>query len=95
MEQTINVERIEYLINVFGSFDENIKIIERELGVHVIYRDTEIKVVGDPERLMLAVKVIEGLLSIASARRSDQFADGNVCHQSCTGWKYGPAGRTV
>ena len=66
MEQTINVERIEYLINVFGSFDENIKIIERELGVHVIYRDTEIKIVGDPERLMVASRVVEGLLSIAS-----------------------------
>ena len=66
MEQTINVERIEYLINVFGSFDENIKIIERERGVHVIYRDTEIKIVGDPERLMVASRVVEGLLSIAS-----------------------------
>ena len=66
MEQTINVERIDYLINVFGSFDENIKIIERELGVHVIYRDTEIKIAGEPERLMLAAKVVEGLLSIAS-----------------------------
>ena len=69
MEQTINVERIDYLINVFGSFDENIKIIERELGVHVIYRDTEIKIAGEPERLMLAAKVVEGLLSIRRAAK--------------------------
>ena len=66
MEQTINVERIEYLISVFGSFDENIKIIERELDVRVIYRETEIKIVGEPEAVMTAAKVVEGLLSIAS-----------------------------
>ncbi len=66
MEQTIQVERIEYLISVFGSFDENIKVIERELGVRVIYRDTEIKIAGEPEQLMIATKAVEGLLSIAS-----------------------------
>ena len=32
-EQTISLERLEETINVFGSFDENIRIIEREMGV--------------------------------------------------------------
>ena len=32
-EQTIQAERMEQLINVFGSLDENIKIIEQEFGV--------------------------------------------------------------
>ncbi len=44
MEQAINVERIEQIINLFGSFDENIKILEKEFSVSVINRDTELKI---------------------------------------------------
>lgn len=32
-EQSISLERMEETISVFGSFDENIRLIERELGV--------------------------------------------------------------
>ncbi len=66
MEQILNVERLEYLISVFGSFDENIRIIEREFDVQAVYRGTEIKLVGDPENVMLAAKAIEGLLELAA-----------------------------
>lgn len=38
IEKTIQVERTELLIAVFGAFDENIKLIERELGVSVVSR---------------------------------------------------------
>lgn len=31
IEQTISIERIEDVIDIFGSFDENIKLIEHEL----------------------------------------------------------------
>ena len=41
MERTVNAERIEQLIDVFGSFDENIKKIEAAFQVHVVNRDTE------------------------------------------------------
>lgn len=35
-EQTISIERMEEAVNLFGSFDENIRIIERELSVAVV-----------------------------------------------------------
>ncbi len=66
MEQIINVERLEYLISVFGSFDENIRIIEREFDVQAVYRGTEIKLVGEPENVMLAAKALEGLLELSA-----------------------------
>ena len=34
-EQSISLERLEDTISVFGSFDENIRLIEAELGVSV------------------------------------------------------------
>ena len=43
-EQIINAERVEQLIDVFGSFDANIKQIEAEFGVKVTNRDTELKI---------------------------------------------------
>ena len=65
MEQVLNVERLEHIINVFGSFDENIRVVEREFGVQVVYRDTTVKIVGEPEQVMLATKAVEGLLELS------------------------------
>ena len=66
MEQVLNVERLEHVINVFGSFDENIRIIEREFEVQAVCRDTEIRIVGEPENVMLAVDAVNGLLELSS-----------------------------
>ena len=41
MERTVNAERLEQIIEVFGSFDENIKRIEAAFQVHVVNRGTE------------------------------------------------------
>ena len=52
-EQSISFERLEDTINVFGSFDENIRIIERDMGVTVVNRDSQLKIAGeDPEGVM-------------------------------------------
>ena len=46
MEQRIGIERMEEAINLFGSFDENIRLIEQELGVRVVSRDGQVKISG-------------------------------------------------
>ena len=43
MERHIEAEKIELVINLFGSFDENVRLIEKELDVAVINRGSEIK----------------------------------------------------
>ena len=53
-EQTISIERMEEAVNLFGSFDENIRIIERELSVAVVSRDGELKVSGEGEDVLAA-----------------------------------------
>ncbi len=65
-ERTVNVERLEDLIAVFGSFDENIKQIEEALGVAIVNRDTELKISGDAEAADHAVRTLNGLLSLAA-----------------------------
>ena len=66
IERIINAERIEQLIEAFGSFDENIKRIESAFQIHVINRGTELKVQGDEEQVDKGVRAIEGLLALAS-----------------------------
>ena len=33
MEQRISIERLEQAVNIFGSFDENMRLLEQEFGV--------------------------------------------------------------
>ncbi len=66
VERIVNVERVEDLIAVFGSFDENIKRIEDALHVQVVNRGTELRIIGDEEMADKAVRTLEGLLALAS-----------------------------
>ena len=66
IERIVNADRVDDLIAVFGSFDENIKRIEEHLGVRIINRDTELKVSGDEESVDKAVRTLEGLLALAA-----------------------------
>ena len=76
IEQTINIERMEDVVDVFGSFDENIKLVEHELDVTVVSRDNQLKVSGEAENVMHAVKAIEGLLGLAG--RKETITEQNV-----------------
>jgi len=76
IERTIPVERIEDVINVFGSFDQNLRIIEQEYNVTVLSRDNELRISGDPEAVMYAEKAINGLLALAA--KGEQIDSQNV-----------------
>lgn len=69
IEKTIGMEQAELMIAVFGAFDENIKLIERELDVSIISRQTELKISGDPQAVDTAERVLIALLEMA--RRGD------------------------
>ena len=65
-ERIVNADRVDDLIAVFGSFDENIKRIEEALDVHIINRGTDLTVSGDEENVDKAVRTLEGLLALAA-----------------------------
>lgn len=75
-EQRINIDRMEQAVALFGSFDENIKLVEKEYQVSVIGRGSEIKVSGEPENVGKAVRVIESLLSLIN--RGEALSEQNV-----------------
>ena len=65
-ERNVNAERVEDLIAVFGSFDENIKRIEQALSVTIVNRGTDLKVSGEEESVDKGVRTLEALLSLAA-----------------------------
>ena len=76
MEQRISIERIEQAVNIFGSFDENIRLLEQEFSVTVTNREGELRINGEAEDTMLAAKAIESLLTLSS--RGETIGEQNV-----------------
>lgn len=76
MERHIEAEKMETVIALFGSFDENVKLIEKELDVAIINRGSDIKIGGEPESVDKAVGAVNTLLAMAS--RGDTIGEQEV-----------------
>ncbi len=66
IDRSIQVDRMEHVIQVFGSFDQNLRIIESELNVSIVSRDDALHISGEAEDVMLAEKAIGALLTLAA-----------------------------
>ena len=76
MEQRISMERLDQAVNLFGSFDENIRLIESECNVTIANREGELRVNGEPEAVMIAVKALGALLTLSA--RGEPINEQNV-----------------
>ena len=70
IERTVNADRVEDIIAVFGSFDENIRRIEEAFNVSIVNRGTDLKITGEEESADKAARTLEGLLALASKGES-------------------------
>jgi len=75
-EQVVNIERMEDAVGLFGSFDENVKLLEREYGVKIVNRGSAIKISGEPEDVSRAQKALEGLLMLLN--KGENLSEQNV-----------------
>ena len=76
MERIISAERVEDILNVFGSFDQNLHIIEKEWNVCVTDRDAELKISGEPEDVVSAEKAVQNLLMLSRSPCSSAHPRG-------------------
>ena len=67
---------MEQAVSLFGSFDENIRLIEKSFDVSVVSRGADIKVSGEPENVSKAVKAVNGLLMLIN--RGEALNEQNV-----------------
>ncbi|MBO4382799.1 MAG: PhoH family protein [Clostridia bacterium] len=64
------------MLNVFGSFDQNLHILEKEYAVTVTDRDAELHIVGEPENLVGAEKAVQGMLVLL--KKGEQLNEQNI-----------------
>jgi phosphate starvation-inducible PhoH-like protein len=75
-EQVINVDRMEQAVSLFGSFDENVRLIEKEFGVTIVSRGSELKITGDAENVQKGTRAVNGLLTLIN--RGESLSGQNV-----------------
>ncbi len=75
-EQIITFDAVEQAVSLFGSFDENIRLIEDEFGVSVISRGSDLKICGSEEQVSLAVRALNSLLVLI--KKGEPLTSQNV-----------------
>ena len=63
-EKSVQIDNFQYMMELFGNFDENVKMIEDSLKVDIIARGNEVKIKGDEERVKLAERLINNLIGM-------------------------------
>ena len=77
-EQTVDIERIEQIVNLFGNFDENIKLIEKRYDVAITSHGSQIKVKVEVQSVLSAVRTLEGLITMIN--KGEQITDQSVSY---------------
>ena len=75
-ERIIPIDRMEHIVQLFGSFDENIKLVESHYDVNVLCRGNVIKLSGESEAVARAARAVDGLLALLN--KGEQLGDQNV-----------------
>ena len=76
IEQNVSIERLEEVVNLFGAFDENIRLLEAEYGVSIVCRDENLKICGEADHVLQAQNAVTELLRLAA--RGEQITPQNV-----------------
>lgn len=75
-EQNIEFEAMEQAVSLFGSFDENVKLIENEYDVSIISRGSELRVMGDVENVDKAARALRSMLAMIN--KGESLTEQNV-----------------
>ena len=75
-EQVLSIDRMENAVSLFGSFDENIRLIESEFSVTVLNRGSDLKISGEAENVAKATTAMERLLALIN--KGEALSDQNV-----------------
>ncbi len=75
-ECSVRLDSISYFSELFGNYDENIKMLEKEYGVIITSHDETVKITGDEDDVALAKKAIDGLILLL--KKGESIGEQNV-----------------
>lgn len=76
VEKIVNVDSMDSILNIFGNFDENVNLIQKQYNVVILSRGTDIKITGDEENVKKAGQAIESLIFLAN--KGDQINEQSI-----------------
>ncbi len=76
IERIVNVDSMDSILNIFGNFDENVNLIQKQYNVVILNRGTDIKITGDEENVKKAEQAIESLILLAN--KGDQINEQSI-----------------
>lgn len=65
IEKIIEAQNMDTILNVFGNFDENVNLLQKEYNVVILNRGTDIKITGDEENVKKASDAVKSLFLLA------------------------------
>ncbi len=76
LEQSINTDDLQDVADLFGSFDENMKLLQKEFNVDIISRGGNIKIFGEVNNVSNVKKIIE--IMIHSLKNNQTLDDKKI-----------------
>ena len=67
IETNIKIEDMDKIMNLFGNFDQNLKVIESEFNADIIVREGEVRIVGEEKAVGMVKKTLDILLKMQEA----------------------------
>ena len=63
-EKLIELNSVETALAIFGSRDENIRLLENEFSVTAVCRGSQIKLTGEPDQVAAAARAVDAMLTL-------------------------------
>lgn len=76
VERHLQIDNPEFVSGLFGSYDENIRIIEKEYSVSITYRDGKLKFSGEEKGIENAIKSVKNMLLFL--KRGETLTEQNI-----------------
>lgn len=78
-EQSIEDIDSVILAGLFGNYDKNIKLIEKQYSVSILIREDKIKISGEDENVDKAARVIKSLINVAKIEKNVNEQEVRYC----------------
>ncbi|MCT4596302.1 MAG: PhoH family protein [Vallitalea sp.] len=75
LEKTIQIPH-DIIVNVFGQYDNNVKLIESKLNINIINRDNDVKIIGEKSNVETGERVLKQLVD--SANKNIEITEQSV-----------------
>ena len=75
-EAFVNIHDVNYISELFGSFDENARLIEKEYDVILTSHNDKVKISGEEEDVKLASKAIDALVVLI--KKGESIGEQNI-----------------